>query len=110
METTGLDQQAEIVQISCTSPDSNHEFSQNIFPEKRMTSESATNIHGLSVEYKCGQKLLIKDGIGLTAISQEQEMPELCNFLRKQDKPFVLIACNVHRFDFPILFNCRISL
>lgn len=107
VETTGLDRNSELLQISCISHDCSRNFSTYLLPEKRTIADSATKVHGISVQYRNGTKVLVKGGVGLTAVSQTQGLTDFCRFLQqhKESRRLVLVAHNGNRFDFPILLN-----
>lgn len=107
-ETTGLDRNSELLQISCASHDGSATFSTYLLPQERTIADSATKVHGISVQYRNGSKVLVKRGKQLTAASQTQGLTDFCSFLHQQHKGsclLVLIAHNGDRFDFPILLN-----
>ena len=108
IETTGLDRKSDILQISCIPPNAETKsFSVNLFPENRIIGQSATQVHGISVEFCKGRKTLLRRGKELEAVSQTQGLSDFCSFLKQQSRSFqvVLIAHNGEKFDFPVLIN-----
>ena len=107
VETTGLDRNSELLQISCISHDGSINFSTYLLPEKRTIGDSATKVHGTSVQCRNGTKMLVKRGVELTAVSQTHGLTEFCCFLQqhKESHRLVFIAHNGNRFDLPILWN-----
>ena len=109
-ETTGLVCNSELLQIACTSHDGTCSFSTFLLPEKQAIADSSTKVHGISVQYRNGTKVLMKRGAQLSAVSQRQGLKEFCRFLEQQKEKLekrnlVIIAHNGDRFDFPILLN-----
>lgn len=106
-ETTGLARNSELLQIACTSHDGTCSFSTFLLPEKQAIADSSTKVHGISVQYRNGTKVLMKRGAQLSAVSQRQGLNEFCRFLeqQKEKRNLVIIAHNGDRFDFPILLN-----
>ena len=109
LETTGLDRNAEILQIACIRPDSSVCFERYLLPDTRTVADSATKIHGISVQYKDGGKIMQKNGQNLRATGQRQGLTEFVAFLekylQKTDGAISLIAHNGERFDFRVLIN-----
>lgn len=109
LETTGLDGNAEILQIACIRPDSSVCFERYLLPDTRTIADSATKIHGISVQYKDGGKIMQKNGQNLRATGQRQRLTEFVAFLekylQKTDGGISLIAHNGERFDFRVLIN-----
>ncbi|CAH3114882.1 unnamed protein product [Porites lobata] len=77
LETTGLERKSEILQISCSPSNVETEsFSENLFPERQIINQAATQVHGISVDFRNGQKTLMRRGTELAAVSQTQVTPE----------------------------------
>jgi len=57
-ETTGLHRHSDIIQIPCTSQDRSSKFSGYLLPTEDI-ADSATRVHGISVEFRNGQKVLV---------------------------------------------------
>ena len=61
LETTGLERKSEILQISCSPSNVETEsFSENLFPERQIINQAVTQVHGISVDFKNGQKTLMR--------------------------------------------------
>lgn len=105
-ETTGLGMECEIIQLSCLVQEK-VPFNQYLLPDKKMISESATKIHGVSVRYQNGAKQLHKNGNQLPAVSQAQGFGDFLSFIKEVGSKtrVVLVAHNGNRFDFPILLR-----
>ena len=105
-ETTGLGMECEIIQLSCLVQ-GKAPFNQYLLPDKKMISESATKIHGVSVRYQNGAKQLHKNGNQLPAVSQAQGLGNFLSFIKEvgSETRVVLVAHNGNRFDFPILLR-----
>ncbi|CAH3148904.1 unnamed protein product, partial [Pocillopora meandrina] len=85
IETTGLDRKSDILQISCIPPNAETKsFSVNLFPENRIIGQSATQVHGISVEFCKGRKTLLRRGKELEAVSQTQDARSSCRTVRKK--------------------------
>lgn len=100
-ETTGLARYSELHDGTCS-------FSNFLLPKKQAIADSSTKVHGISVQYRNGSKVLMKRGAQLSAVSLRQGLNEFCHFLAQQNKRkknVVLVAHNGDRFDFPILLN-----
>ena len=105
-ETTGLGMECEIIQLSCLVQGKTP-FNQYLLPDKKMISESATKIHGVSVSFQNGAKQLHKNGNQLPAVSQAQGLGDFLSFIKEVgcETRVVLVAHNGNRFDFPILLR-----
>lgn len=57
-ETTGLDQNAEILQIASSRPDSIVRLERYLLPDTRTIADSPTQVHGISVQYRDGAKII----------------------------------------------------
>ena len=82
-ETTGLHRHSDIIQIPCTSQDRSSKFSGYLLPTEDI-ADSATRVHGISVEFRNGQKVLVREGKELTTKAQERGLTEFCDFLQDQ--------------------------
>ena len=108
LETTGLERKSEILQISCSPSNVETEsFSENLFPERQIINQAATQVHGISVDFRNGRKTLMRRGTELAAISQTQGQTDFCTYLEhySHSTRIVLIAHNGDKFDFPVLIN-----
>ena len=107
IETTGFHQHSDIIQIACTSQDGSSTFSRYLLFTEDI-ADSATRVHGISLEFRNGQKVLVREGKELTTTAQERGLTEFCDFLQDQVScvgNVVLVAHNGSQFDFPILLN-----
>ncbi|KAK3744034.1 hypothetical protein QZH41_002505 [Actinostola sp. cb2023] len=106
-ETTGLDRCSEIIQIACITHCGSHQFSKYLLPVLKNISDSASRVNGLSIQYRNGQKVLVKDGHTLETVSEGTGLIEFCDFIRREQlsRQVVLVAHNGNTFDFQILFN-----
>jgi len=106
LETTGLDQDCDIIQIGAVSSQDNATFSTFILPNKPM-SESAVAVTG--VQYDCEKKTLFRvhDGRPIEAKSREEGFREFANFLRRigNHGGVILVAHNCIQFDAPVLMS-----
>ena len=60
LETTGLERKSEILQISCSPSNVETEsLSENLFPEHQIINQAATQVHGISVDFRNGRKTLM---------------------------------------------------
>ena len=108
LETTGLERKSEILQISCSPSNVETEsFSENLFPERQIINQAATQVHGISVDFRNGRKTLMRRGTELAAVSQTQGLTDFCTYLEhySHSARIVLIAHNGDKFDFPVLIN-----
>ena len=83
IETTGLHRHSDIIQIPRTSQDRSSKFSGYLLPTEDI-ADSATRVHGISVEFRNGQKVLVREGKELTTTAQERGLTEFCDFLQDQ--------------------------
>ena len=69
--------------------------------------EEVARVNGLSVKYRKGQKVLVKDGTTLSALTQRNGRNEFCDFIRREQSShqIILIAHNGNTFDFKVLSN-----
>lgn len=58
LETTGLDQNAEILQIASSRPDSIVHLECYLLPDTRTIADSPTKMHDISVQYRDGAKII----------------------------------------------------
>ena len=108
LETTGLERKSEILQISCSPSNVETEsFSENVFPERQIINQAATQVHGISVDFRNGRKTLMKRATELAAVSQTRGLTDVCSYLEhySHSARIVLIAHNGDKFDFPVLIN-----
>ena len=108
LETTGLERKSEILQISCSPSNVETEsLSENLFPEHQIINQAATQVHGISVDFRNGRKTLMRRGTELAAVSQTQGLTDFCSYLEhySHSARIVLIAHNGDKFDFPVLIN-----
>lgn len=111
IETTGLDPSSEIIQIACKSTaDESAARSVYLVPDTRHIAESATKVHGLSVQYKSGSKVLVDcEQRKLPAVNQNAGLVWFCRYIAdqvsKSSSRVVLMAHNGDKFDFPILLK-----
>ena len=109
LETTGLDRSAEIIQLSCKSVQYQSFFNTYLLPETRKIKEAASKVHGISVQYKDGQKVLQKEGKTLPAVEQQSGLQGFIDYLngieQASGRRVALVAHNGLSFDFPVLFK-----
>lgn len=67
LETTGLDQNAEILQIASSRPDSIVRLERYLLPDTRTIADSPTKVHGISVPYRDGAKIIQENWQNLRA-------------------------------------------
>jgi len=89
-ETTGLGMECEIIQLSCFVQ-GKASFNQYLLPDKKMISQSATKIHGVSVRYQNGVKQLHKNGNQLPAVSQVQGLGDFLSFIKEVGSRFSVL-------------------
>lgn len=106
-ETTGLERCSEIIQIDCNTQCGNRQFSKYLLSDEKNISDSASSANGLSIQYRDGQKVLVKDGHTLETLTQRAGLIAFCDFIRREQlsRQVVLVAHNGNSFDFQILFN-----
>ena len=109
LETTGLERSAEIIQLSCKSLQYQSSFNTYLLPETRNIKEAASKVHGISVQYKDGQKVLEKEGKTLPAVEQQSGLKGFIDYLngieQASGRRVALVAHNGFSFDFPVLFK-----
>lgn len=67
LETTGLDQNAEILQIASSRPDSIVRLERYLLPDTRTIADSPTKVHGISVQHRDGAKIIQENWQNLRA-------------------------------------------
>ena len=109
-ETTGLARNSELLQIACTSHDGTCSFSIFLLPEKQAIADSSTKVHGISVQYRNGTKVLMKRGAQLSAVSQRQGLNEFCRFLKQQKEKRNLVIIAHNFLSYQVIFLDSLKL
>ena len=90
LETTGLERSAEIIQLSCRSLQDQSSFNKYLLPETKSIKKAASKVHGISVEYRKGKKVLQKEGNILPAVEQQSGLNDFLEYVKAiADRPVV---------------------
>lgn len=111
LETTGLKRDSEIIQIACVSlKDIQHSFNEFAVPDGEV-SPSASKVNHLTISFKEGKKVLMKDNRTVAAeVLSQQAVTAFLDFLDREktkggNAKIVLISHNGDSFDFPVFIN-----
>ncbi|XP_070546713.1 DNA polymerase III PolC-type-like [Ptychodera flava] len=105
VETSGLGDDAEILQLSANTLNNSKHFDCYVLPENTYVSRQASQITGLSIVDKNGECILLYNGKQVDTLSQRDAMCNFLSFLCELNGPCLLVGHNAKAFDVKYLLK-----